>query len=118
MKLSFKILTLLLTFGCISIFALGITSNQVNTSTDTDDAIENSVIFTTSSFDNNCCPPGWVYFDLEEWPDDPALKWDVNEDMAVCFKGPWVGSKTPKGKGNDPLYEQSNVKDNNYPCKE
>ena len=118
MKLSSNILTLLLALGFISMFAIGIASNQVNDSQNTDSTVENSVILTTSNSDNYCCPPGWVFFNLEEFPEDPALKWDVNEDMSVCFKGPWIGSKTPKGKGNDPLYEQSNVKDNNYPCKD
>lgn len=66
----------------------------------------------------SCCPPKWHLFDLNEWIGiDPALKWDVNEDGFVCFKGVWLDDNTPQGNGNDPLYEQSNVKDNNYPCK-
>ena len=36
----------------------------------------------------------------------------------VHFKGVWLGDSTPQGKGNDSLYEQRNVKDNNYPCRD
>jgi len=70
--------------------------------------------------DNCCCPPNWTLFwiDATLYPDDPALKWDNNGDWYVCFKGEWVGNDTPNGNGNDPLYSQSNVKDNNQPCKD
>jgi len=63
------------------------------------------------------CPPNWVLIDLNEWPDDPALFWDKNGDKFVCFKGVDWGGTTPKGKGNDPMWSMSNVKDNNNPLR-
>ncbi len=64
--------------------------------------------------DQCCCPPGWTVVGL--FPGDPATPWDNNGDGFICSKGAWLGDETPKGKGNDPLFDQSNVKDNNNPC--
>ncbi len=63
---------------------------------------------------NTCCPPNWTPWLL--FGNDPALKWDKNGDNIICFKGAWVGNSTPNGNGNDPLFTQSNCKDNNNPC--
>jgi hypothetical protein len=78
----------------------------------------NEQVFDNQKASNNtCCPPGWTLIDDNEFPEDPALKWDVNGDGFLCFKGEWLGDETPNGNGNDPLFTQSNVKDNNNPCK-
>ena len=80
--------------------------------------LTNSDIIIVGNGDNRCCPPNWHLFSLAGFPDDPALKWDKNGDYWVCFKGGWLGDDTPKGTGNDPLFTQSNVKDNNNPCED
>ena len=65
---------------------------------------------------NTCCPPNWLVTPL--FPNDPAAKWDNNGDGLICFKASAFGTGTPNGNGNDPAFDESNVKDNNNPCKD
>ena len=78
--------------------------------------LTNSDMIMDGNGDNRCCPPNWTRVFI--FNNDPAIKWDNNGDNLVCFKGAWLGDDTPKGKGNDPLFTQSNVKDNNNPCED
>ncbi|BDS12834.1 hypothetical protein [Aureispira anguillae] len=71
----------------------------------------------TANSNNTCCPDKWTRLSISS--SDPAIKWDINGDNYVCFKGTWIGGgTTPQGNGNDPLFDESNVKDNNNPCDE
>ena len=81
--------------------------------------IKSSEIELSVNAPKECCPDGWLKFDLETaFPEDPALKFDKNGDGYVCFRQiGWTGDDGPKGKGNDPLYN-GNVKDNNNPCRD
>lgn len=61
-----------------------------------------------------CCPAYWALAYLA--PNDPAKFYDNNEDGLICWKFSAIGTGTPLGQGNDPLFFQSNVKDNNSRC--
>lgn len=80
-------------------------------------ATQNDGIETAKMVGNNnncCCPTGWFVSPLipEEILGHPdgAGKWDNNGDGWICFK-------IHPGNGNDPEFNNSNVKDNNNPCK-
>lgn len=75
---------------------------------------DNLVISQLVDNENNCCcPTGWIISPLipEEFLGHPdgAGKWDNNGDGWICFKN-------HPGNGNDPEFNNSNVKDNNNPC--
>lgn len=76
--------------------------------------VENDIIdVQEASFRTNdancCCPPRYHPTPLEE--DDPGAQYDINGDGWICYK-----DIKGNGHGNDPLYEQSSIKDNNQPC--
>lgn len=112
MKPIFKSILAVLAIGLMIAFTLTLTSNDAVAANDEVTVTNYANLVPASS--NACCPPGWTIY----WVccGDPALKWDKNGDSYVCFKGVWLGGDTPQGKGNDPLFDQSNVKDNNNPC--
>lgn len=98
----------LLTLALVALFSMSF-------STDYAKANANTVNIEAAALDNNtCCPTNWFLVGL--FPDDPAAQWDINGDGLICWKADLFGTGTPKGNGNDPLFNQSNVKDNNNPC--
>jgi hypothetical protein len=110
-----KVFTAILSLALVSTLLMSfVSNNQDETQTN------NMEISTLNGNDSNCCcPPGWLPTSL--FPDDPAAKWDRNDDGLLCFKSGDPDSPTgttPQGNGNDPLFTQSNVKDNNQPCGE
>jgi hypothetical protein len=74
---------------------------------------ETSPEVVTMSVDDNgtncCCPPHFHPVPLEG-DDDPAAHYDNNADGWICWK------PVNNGHGNDPLYDNGVVKDNNQPC--
>lgn len=98
----------LLTLALVAFLSMSFTTDHAKANANTVN------IDSPSASNNTCCPPNWTAVSL--FTGDPALKWDNNGDGVICFKGAWLGNSTPQGNGNDPLFTQSNCKDNNNPC--
>ena len=114
MKIFKKNPLVFLALALIFVLTMSFTTN-VNEILQSDQmTLTNSNMIVDGNDNKCCCPPNWFLTPLLE--DDPAEKWDNNRDGWICFKSEGIGNDTPHGNGNDPLFDQSNVKDNNNPC--